>query len=307
MSDMTEYELHSQGGVIAMSPKHDGRDPMRNRPHSNGTDTTMTIQRYGLGREYAGNTGSPAITEQADGAYVRYEDHQRMEAGYKNHNDLMVLRTKKAEDAQPSGRTNRDYAIEHAEYLAKAAERFIEAVCSHSQAVMEHDEQDTMETAKAADDAAESTGEAMTSLRSMIYEFRKRRDRAATPAGEPAKQDAEKVECPTCYGNGAIGQPEHPRDGATTVCPQCDGSGEISSPVEQQPDPAMAGDDRAEFEAAYIDHGGLRLEDYELNYEPITNRYLDDNEQSAWWAWQESRKRVQLSRNPLQLGQGGQP
>lgn len=33
------------------------------------------IQRYGLGREYAGNTGSPAITEQADGAYVRYDDH----------------------------------------------------------------------------------------------------------------------------------------------------------------------------------------------------------------------------------------
>lgn len=61
----------------------------------------------------------------------------------------------------------------------------------------------------------------------------------------------------------------------------------------QQPDPAMAGDDRAEFEAAYIDHGGLRLEDYELDYEPITNRYLDDNEQSAWWAWQASSKRVQ--------------
>jgi len=60
-----------------------------------------------------------------------------------------------------------------------------------------------------------------------------------------------------------------------------------------KPAPAMAGDDRAEFEAAYIDHGGLRLEDYELDYEPITNRYLDDNEQSAWWAWQESRKRVQ--------------
>lgn len=57
----------------------------------------MTITRYGLGREYAGNTGSPAITEQADGAYVRYEDFQRMEAAHKAHNEMLVLRTKKAE------------------------------------------------------------------------------------------------------------------------------------------------------------------------------------------------------------------
>lgn len=34
-----------------------------------------TITRYGLGREYAGNTGSPAITEQADGGYVSHADH----------------------------------------------------------------------------------------------------------------------------------------------------------------------------------------------------------------------------------------
>lgn len=75
MSDITEYELHTQGACHCLTPVYDGRDPMRNRPHSNGTDTTMTIQRYGLGREYAGNTGSPAITEQADGAYVSHTDH----------------------------------------------------------------------------------------------------------------------------------------------------------------------------------------------------------------------------------------
>lgn len=41
MPEMTEYELHTQGGVIAMSPMYDGRDPMRNRPHSNGTYIPM--------------------------------------------------------------------------------------------------------------------------------------------------------------------------------------------------------------------------------------------------------------------------
>ena len=69
---MTEYELHTQGACHCIAPAYDGRDPMRNRPLSNGTDISMSIQRYGLGREYA---GSPAITEQADGAYVSHADH----------------------------------------------------------------------------------------------------------------------------------------------------------------------------------------------------------------------------------------
>lgn len=62
----------------------------------------MTIKRYGFGRECVGNIGSPAITEQADGPYVRYEDFQRMEAAYKEHNEMLVLRTKKVECAQPA-------------------------------------------------------------------------------------------------------------------------------------------------------------------------------------------------------------
>lgn len=70
----------------------------------------MTIARYGLGREYAGNTGSPAITEQADGAYVRYEDHQRLEAAHDAHHEMLALRTKKAEGAQPSAPENAEAA-----------------------------------------------------------------------------------------------------------------------------------------------------------------------------------------------------
>lgn len=38
----------------------------------------MTLKRYDLGREYTGNTGSPAIIEQSGGAYVRHDDHQAL-------------------------------------------------------------------------------------------------------------------------------------------------------------------------------------------------------------------------------------
>ena len=86
-------------------------------------------------------------------------------------------------------RTPQDYAIEHAGYLANAAERLIDAVCVDAQANVDHDEQDTQETAKAVDTAREDAGEYMTALRNRIYEFRKRRDRAALAA--PADHSAD--------------------------------------------------------------------------------------------------------------------
>lgn len=36
------------------------------------------IRRYDIGREYAHSVGAPAITEQANGAYVRHDDHMAL-------------------------------------------------------------------------------------------------------------------------------------------------------------------------------------------------------------------------------------
>ncbi|WP_219209482.1 hypothetical protein [Variovorax boronicumulans] len=86
-------------------------------------------------------------------------------------------------------RTPQDYALEHAGYLVDAAERFIAAVCVDAQAALDHDEQDVMETAKAADKAREDSGKHMTSLRAAIHDFRVHRNRAlaatAPNAGAP--------------------------------------------------------------------------------------------------------------------------
>ncbi|MGX9693837.1 hypothetical protein ACTJNK_26110 [Achromobacter anxifer] len=52
---------------------------------------------------------------------------------------------------------------------------------------------------------------------------------------------------------------------------------------------APVADERAAFEAEYVDHCGMRLEDYDFAYDPATNRYRDDCEQSAWWGWHTGR------------------
>lgn len=82
-----------------------------------------------------------------------------------------------------SGRTAKDYAIEHAEYMAACSERLIDAVNDLAMAEQERDEG----TANPSDvKAAQDTlREFLGTMRNRIYEFRKRRDRA-TPATEPA-------------------------------------------------------------------------------------------------------------------------
>jgi hypothetical protein len=45
-------------------------------------------------------------------------------------------------------------------------------------------------------------------------------------------------------------------------------------------------DERALFEAAYINNLGYRLEDFDLHFNLDTGRYDDDDVQCGWWAWQ---------------------
>jgi hypothetical protein len=84
-------------------------------------------------------------------------------------------------------RTPTDYALEFAEYLAKRADQLIEAMNAQDEAHMALNELDDDDAEfEAADtahvDAIHARVDQVRALRSAVYEFRKRRDRAqATP------------------------------------------------------------------------------------------------------------------------------
>lgn len=117
-------------------------------------------------------------------------------------------------------RTPQDYAIEHAEYMACSAERLIEAVNNLALAEQQRDELEGDKpegVVDASDHAVESAREAlgddMSALRNRIYEFRKRRDRAAAtpPAGaQQAVADALNAYGDICFARGAGEWPNDP-------------------------------------------------------------------------------------------------
>lgn len=75
-----------------------------------------------------------------------------------------------------TGRSAKDYAIEHASYLARAATHLITAINDHALAQQQFEEGDGSEDATDASD--QILGDALSALRDSIYEFKKRRDRA---------------------------------------------------------------------------------------------------------------------------------
>jgi hypothetical protein len=86
-------------------------------------------------------------------------------------------------DYDHTGRTPQDYAVEHAGYMANAARNLIECVNSEADArgAWEDAEDDGEEELRrqTLDEKVENTSEALRILASRIYEFEKRRDRAA--------------------------------------------------------------------------------------------------------------------------------
>lgn len=78
------------------------------------------------------------------------------------------------ESLRAGERTPQDYAIEHAEYLAQYAERLLDAI-NHLNAQCDEDGDAFDSDALAR--AEEAVTEAFSSVRSGIYEFRKRRDK----------------------------------------------------------------------------------------------------------------------------------
>lgn len=88
---------------------------------------------------------------------------------------------------QPKGaeRTSADYALEFAEYMAKGAERLIEAVNALAEAEQRRDEgsdDPLLDLDDLVNQAREDCTEFLTGLRDDIYQFRTRRDRAAREA-----------------------------------------------------------------------------------------------------------------------------
>lgn len=87
-------------------------------------------------------------------------------------------------------RTPQDFAIEHAEYMAKGAEWLLDRIDLEYRARIVHDMRGTEWSGGILRECADTTGEAAHGLRSCIYEFRKRRDRAACiQAAGAQKQD----------------------------------------------------------------------------------------------------------------------
>lgn len=81
--------------------------------------------------------------------------------------------------ADATGRTPKDYAVEHAEYMAKDAESLLDTINELSDA-----EEGVVR-------AEYELSEAMGRMREGIYEFRKRRDRALAAAPKPAEKAQE--------------------------------------------------------------------------------------------------------------------
>lgn len=88
-------------------------------------------------------------------------------------------------------RSHADYAIEHGEYLAKAADRLLEVLSECDTAASElneldPDDEEYSEATWNLDRAMEAQSDNRSALKTAVYEFRKRAERAKQTAAEQA-------------------------------------------------------------------------------------------------------------------------
>lgn len=86
-------------------------------------------------------------------------------------------------------RTPQDFALEFAEYMAKGAEKMLEAINARDEALctlneLDEDDHEFYAADQAHCEAIDLCSEYASALRNDIYEFRKRRDRAAASIGK---------------------------------------------------------------------------------------------------------------------------
>ena len=120
----------------------------------------------------------------AAGEYVYSVDFERIAA----ERDALQLRLNAADQrideltGASTDRSPKDYAIEHAEYMAKSADHVIAEFQAYGLALMAVDEggdDGEGELFEAIDSARQDLQEALVDLRSMVFEFRKRANRTA--------------------------------------------------------------------------------------------------------------------------------
>jgi hypothetical protein len=95
-------------------------------------------------------------------------------------------------------RTPKNYAIEHAEYMAMAGERLLEAIDARDALLIRREESDDVPECDVFD-AASTVGSRIATLKHCTYEFRKRRDRALLAAAQPVHPEAARAQ-----GGGAV-------------------------------------------------------------------------------------------------------
>lgn len=169
-----------------------------------------------------------------------------------------VMAAVKAAQAAQVDRTAKDYAIEHASYLADAAEHLLTAIQDANIAADQLDEDDgTNETntgilVRGNDHAQTVLSEAQSGLRAAVYEFRKRRDRAADPLAHPTtnspETDSKLVDGAVAQGEACKicgkGTPHHHLRGATPIAaqPRAVPDGWVMVPIEPTDAMCDAGD-----------------------------------------------------------------
>lgn len=89
---------------------------------------------------------------------------------------------------KPTDRTPEQYAIEHAEYLAVSAERLVDAVNALGELEVMEDETGDAPDPEALREREEARSDAMGAVREMVYEFRKRAARCASPGVDNANR-----------------------------------------------------------------------------------------------------------------------
>ena len=116
------------------------------------------------------------------------------------HTGVLIDRLRAAlaqpETAEPVV-SHQQRAIEFGGYLATDAERLVDAINELQTAEMHHEEPESEESDDAVYDARESLGESMSAVRSAVYEFRKRADRAKKEAHPPRDEWRPASERPT--------------------------------------------------------------------------------------------------------------
>ncbi len=132
---------------------------------------------------------------------VREADYDALGAGLRwesERNSLLLAELQGAESrlqGEPVAvvlpdRSPEDYAIEHAEYMAKSADDVLAKFQAYGLALLAVDEggeEGEGELFEAIDTARGDLQESLVDLRGMVYEFRKRRDRIARRTGETAQ------------------------------------------------------------------------------------------------------------------------